>query len=494
MTALGPVLDALAGLEVLVVGDALLDEYLHGGGTRICREAPVPVVTVHDRRPVPGGAGNVAANVAALGAGLRLLSVVGDDAAGAVLIAALERAGVAVADVLVEPGRDTVAKRRVIAGEQMVMRFDEGEGGPLRASTRAALLDRLPALFTAANVVLVSDYGYGLLDDELIEALAVLQRTTPRVLIVDPRDVARYRDVGATAVKPNYDEVSALLTRAAAGGSADRASAVSDDCERLHDLTGAQVVVVTLDRDGAVVCERGVPPYRAWTRPVPHSRACGAGDSFMTAFGLALAAGGDVPLAAEVAQAAAEVVTGRDGTSTCSLDDLREHLAETTTRLEPPDELVERVAFHRRQGRRVVFTNGCFDLLHRGHIDLLNRAKGLGDVLVVGLNSDESMARLQGPDRPINRLEDRARVLAALSAVDHLVAFDETTATDLVSLLRPDVYVKGGDYTRVMLPEAPHVEAQGGTVHILPYLEDRTTLALISRIERESAEPLGLDQ
>jgi len=494
VTALRPVLDALAGLEVLVVGDALLDEYLHGGGTRICREAPVPVVTVHDRRPVPGGAGNVAANVAALGAGLRLLSVVGGDAAGAVLIAALERAGVAVADVLVEPGRDTVAKRRVIAGEQMVMRFDEGEGGPLRASTRAALLDRLPALFTAANVVLVSDYGYGLLDDELIEALAVLQRTTPRVLIVDPRDVARYRDVGATAVKPNYDEVSALLTRAAAGGSADRASAVSDDCERLHDLTGAQVVVVTLDRDGAVVCERGVPPYRAWTRPVPHSRACGAGDSFMTAFGLALAAGGDVPLAAEVAQAAAEVVTGRDGTSTCSLDDLREHLAETTTRLEPPDELAERVAFHRRQGRRVVFTNGCFDLLHRGHIDLLNRAKGLGDVLVVGLNSDESMARLQGPDRPINRLEDRARVLAALSAVDHLVAFDETTATDLVSLLRPDVYVKGGDYTRVMLPEAPHVEAQGGTVHILPYLEDRTTLALISRIERESAEPLGLDQ
>jgi D-beta-D-heptose 7-phosphate kinase/D-beta-D-heptose 1-phosphate adenosyltransferase len=262
--------------------------------------------------------------------------------------------------------------------------------------------------------------------------------------------------------------------------------------EQLHKATRAQVVAVTLDADGAVVCERGRPPYRTWTRPVPHSRACGAGDSYTSALALALAAGAGVPVAAEVAQAAAEVVTGRDGTSTCSLDDLREHLAETTTRLEAPDELAERVAFHRRQGRRIVFTNGCFDLLHRGHIDLLNRAKALGDVLVVGLNGDDSIAELHGPGRPIHRLEDRARVLAALSSVDHLVAFEETTATDLVALLRPDVYVKGGDYLHGMVPEAPHVEAYGGVVQILPYVEDRTTTALIQRIRREDAAADGV--
>ena len=488
MTALRPVFDALPGLEVLVVGDALLDEYLHGGGTRICREAPVPVVQVDQRRPRAGGAANVAANVAALTARARFLSVVGDDADGRALTAALQEAGVDVSDLLVEPGRTTIAKRRLVAGDQMVLRVDEGGPQPLQPATRAAVLDRLPALFAAADVVVVSDYGYGLLDDEVVVALARLQAADPRVLVVDARDVRRFRDVGATAVKPNSDEVRALLGPAPEGDT-DRAATVVAQCERLHAATGAPVVAVTLDRDGAVVCERGRPAYRTWTRPVPHSRACGAGDTFTSAFALALAAGGDTPVAAEMAQAAAHVVTRRDGTSTCSLDDLREHLAETTTRLLPTRDLAERVAFHRRQGRRIVFTNGCFDLLHRGHIDLLNRAKSLGDVLVVGLNSDESMRGLMGPDRPINRLEDRARVLAALSAVDHLVAFDEATATDLVALVRPDVYVKGGDYTEGMVPEAPHVEAHGGTVTILPYFEDRSTAALIERIRSEVVVP-----
>jgi D-beta-D-heptose 7-phosphate kinase/D-beta-D-heptose 1-phosphate adenosyltransferase len=484
VTALRPVLDALPGAAVLVVGDALLDDYLHGAGTRICREAPVPVVTVTERRPVPGGAGNVAANAAALGGRLRLLSVVGDDAAGGTLTDALVRAGVAGDDVLVEPGRSTVVKRRVMAGEQMLVRIDEGEPAPLQSATRAAVLERLPALFAAADVVVVSDYGYGLLDDEVVAALAALQRATPRVLVVDAREVGRYREVGATAVTPSFDEVRALLTPAAPG--ADRADRVVAECARLHDATGAALLAVTLDRDGAVVCERGRPAYRTWTRPVPHSRACGAGDSFTSALALALAAGADAPVAAELAQAAAQVVTGRDGTSTCSLDDLREHLAETTTRLAPVAALAERVAFHRRQGRRVVFTNGCFDLLHRGHIDLLNRAKALGDVLVVGINSDASMRELKGPERPINRLEDRAQVLAALSAVDHLVAFDAPTARELVELLQPDVYVKGGDYTADMVPEAPHVEAYGGRVLILPYLEDRSTTALIERIRGDA--------
>jgi D-beta-D-heptose 7-phosphate kinase/D-beta-D-heptose 1-phosphate adenosyltransferase len=483
VTALRPVLDALPGLDVLVVGDALLDEYLQGGGSGLCREAPVPVVAVEERVSLPGGAGNVAANVAALGARLRLLSVVGDDPDGRALTAALARAGVDTAEVLVEAGRRTVAKRRVVAGEQMVVRFDEGGPAPLRDQTRAQVLERLRALFPAADVVIVSDYAYGLLDDEVVAALAELQAADPRVLVVDARDVARFRAVAATAVKPNWDEVRALL---AGEPGEDRAAAVMAACAGLHDATGAQVLAVTLDRDGAVVCERGRPAYRTWTRPVPHSRACGAGDSFTSAFALALAAGADTPAAAELAQAAAQVVTGRDGTSTCSLDDLSEHLAETTTRLEPAASLAERVAFHKRQGRRVVFTNGCFDLLHRGHIDLLNRAKALGDVLVVGVNSDESMRALKGADRPINRLEDRARVLAALSAVDHLVAFEEPTAEDLVRRLRPDVYVKGGDYTEPMVPEAPHVEAYGGTVTILPYLEDRSTSALIARIRSES--------
>jgi D-beta-D-heptose 7-phosphate kinase / D-beta-D-heptose 1-phosphate adenosyltransferase len=487
-TVLDSVLDALPGTEALVVGDALLDEFLDGEGSGLCREAPVPVVTVAGRRCAPGGAGNVAANVAALGGRVSFLSVVGDDHAGGALAAALRRAGVPVDDVLVEAGRKTIAKRRVLAAGHLLLRVDEGGPAPLRPATERQALDRLAERFAAADVVIVSDYGYGLLTDRLVSALADLQRTTPRLLVVDARQVARYRDVGASAVTPNYAEIEQLLDAASLDG-ADRAAAVSAQGDRLHAITGAGILAVTLDRDGSVVLERGRQPYRTWARPAPHSRACGAGDSFTSAFALALAAAGDTTVAAELAQAAAAVVTARDGTSACSLDDLRAHLAATTTRLEPLDRLVEQVAFHRRQGRRIVLTNGCFDVLHRGHVDLLTRAKALGDVLVVGLNSDESMRRRGGPGRPINSLDDRARVLAALSAIDHLVAFDETTATELVTRLRPDVYVKGGDYTAAMVPEAPQVEACGGTVRILPYVEDRGTVALIERIRRGPVEP-----
>jgi D-beta-D-heptose 7-phosphate kinase/D-beta-D-heptose 1-phosphate adenosyltransferase len=491
MSPLNAVIDAFAGLRVLAVGDALLDEYLVGGDTRIAREAPVPQVGVDRREAVPGGAGNLAANLAALGADVRFLSVVGDDPDGAVLTGALRDAGVGTRDVLVEPGRVTIAKRRLVAGDQLLARFDEGRPAPLAEATRARVAERLPALFGAAQVVVVSDYAYGLLDDRLVAALADLQRGDPRVLVVDARTVARFRAVRPTAVKPNYDEVCRILDaepgargdRAAGDRAAgDRAAAVAAAGERLHAATGAQVVAVTLDRDGSVVCARGRPPYRTWARPVPHRRACGAGDSFTAALALALGAGGGTAAAAELAQAAATVVTGRDGTSVCSARDLRAHLASTSTQLVTLDDLAEQVAFHRRQGRRVVFTNGCFDLLHHGHVDLLNRAKALGDVLVVGVNSDAGIRQVHGPDRPLNPLAERARVLAALSAVDHLVAFDEATAVELVTRLRPDVYVKGGDYLRSMLPEVPHVEAYGGTVRILPYLEDRSTVELIARI------------
>ena len=486
MKALRPVLDAIPRLEVLVVGDVLLDEYLYGEPDRLCREAPVPVVTVRQRQAVPGGAGNAAANASALGAHVRVLSVVGDDAAGHVLTDALADGGVDVRAVVVDAARTTVAKRRLSAGDQMVARFDEGGAARLTETAKESLLARLAEMFAAADVVLVSDYGCGVLDDEVVAALARLQQADPRVLVVDAHDVAPYSGIGATALTPSYDEVRALLADAPHGG--DRAEAVLAQRDRLHEVTGAQVVAVTLDRDGAVVSERGRPPYRTWTRPAPTSRTCGAGDSFTAAFALALAVSGEASVAAEAAQAAAAVVSAREGTSVCSADDLREHLAGTTTKLEPVGRLAERISFQRRQGRRVVFTNGCFDLLHRGHVDLLNRAKALGDVLVVGLNSDESIRELKGPDRPINRLEDRARVLAALSPVDHVVAFDDPTAAGLIQVLQPDVYVKGGDYTPAMLPEAEHVEAYGGVVHILPYLEGRSTTSMIERIRDDNRD------
>lgn len=479
-------------LRVLVVGDAILDCYVRGTSDRLAREAPVPVVTVESTECAPGGAANLAANVRALGAQVDFLSVVGTDSDAEVLRATLDDAGVHSEHVVMDVSRRTVAKRRIVSGDQILVRFDEGSASPLSSEVEEEVLSRLDVLFPAADVVAVSDYGYGVLTDQVIQRLSELQRRHPRVLVVDPKSVARYSGMGATAIKPNYEAVQPLLG-SLASGHPSRADAVLAAAERLPDATGAHIVAVTLDQDGAVVCERNRPPYRTYSRPVASVRACGAGDSFTAGLALALGADADTPTAAEIASAAAAVVLARDGTSTCSAHDLREHLADVGARLEDAERLAQRLAFHKRQGRCVVFTNGCFDILHRGHVDLLNRAKALGDVLVVGLNSDDSIRRLKGSDRPVNRLEDRAQVLAALSCVDHLVAFDGETASDLLEVLRPDVYVKGGDYTQEMLPEAPVIARLGGAVRILPYLEDRSTSGIIARIRgehtREAAAP-----
>jgi D-beta-D-heptose 7-phosphate kinase/D-beta-D-heptose 1-phosphate adenosyltransferase len=360
------------------------------------------------------------------------------------------------------------------------MRLDDEEAGPPSGPTQDRLVDALRRLFGEADAVIVSDYGRGTVTDRVVDELALLQRRSHRVLVVDAHDITRFTAVGATAVKPNYSEARVLLHGPSA--EADRAQRVVADAGRLLSASGADVVAVTLDQDGAVVCERGQPPYRTWTRPARSVTACGAGDSYTAALACALAAGLPTPTAADLAQGAAELVAALDGTSVCTAEDLRLHLAVGTAVVMPPEDLAPIVSLHQRQGRRVVFTNGCFDLLHRGHVDLLRRAKRLGDVLVVGLNSDRSVAALKGPGRPVNALEDRAGVLAALGCVDHITAFDDPVASGVIDLLRPDVYVKGGDYTPAMLPEAAHVEAYGGAVQIMPYVQDRSTSSIIARI------------
>ena len=477
------VLDAARGLTVVVVGDLLLDEYLHGGAARVAREAPVPAVTVTRTEGVPGGAGNLAANLAALGAHVKVVGVVGDDEAGSTLRNALRNAAVDDSCVVTEPGRRTIVKRRLVADGQLIARFDEGDRTAPSPKILAEIGRHARRLERHADAVVVSDYGYGTVGEPVVRALALARRRGRGVLTVDAHDPAVFAALRPTAVTPSFSEIALLLPeRVRDVDGPARADAVREASALLHEATGADIVAVTLDRDGTVVCEQDRPPYRTWTRPVPHSRACGAGDSYTAGLTLALAAGASTTEAAELAQAAAAVVTGRDGTATCSADDLREHLSATSTPMMTAEALAERVTFHRRQGRRIVLTNGCFDLLHRGHVDRLNRAKALGDVLVVGLNTDAGVRALKGPGRPLTSLEDRAQVLAALSCVDHLVAFDEPTASRLVELLCPDVYVKGGDVVREAVPEAPLVEAYGGQVRILPHAQDRSTTAIVERI------------
>lgn len=477
-------IDACAGRRVTVVGDAILDVYIEGNIGRLCREAPLPVVDVHERKCIAGGAGNTAVNVHEMGGCVTFLSVVGDDWAGERLRMTLRDRGIATGGLIVETGRRTLAKHRLIGGEQILARFDEGCTGTIGVDAERRLLGMMRQSFAEADAMIVSDYGYGALTPRLIRLLAQLQRSTPRILVVDARHPAAYARVGATAVKPSYQEALRLLGGRYREDGRGRAEAIAAQGERVLNSTGAQIAAITLDADGAVIVERGRAPYRTYARPAQSSRSVGAGDTFVSALGLALAAGADAPEAAELASAAAAVVMGKDGTAACSALELRDFIAGGNKRVEDLPSLMTLAEFHRGQGRRIVFTNGCFDILHRGHVTLLNRAKGLGDVLVVGVNSDISVRRLKGPRRPINTLDDRVRILAALSYVDHIIAFDSDTADEIIETIRPDIFVKGGDYTRETLPEAGLVERLGGAVCILPYMADRSTTDIIERIRQ----------
>jgi D-beta-D-heptose 7-phosphate kinase/D-beta-D-heptose 1-phosphate adenosyltransferase len=483
--SLPSLVDRLGTLSALVLGESILDVYLRGRTTRLSREAPVPVVDLDERIDAPGGAANAAVNLASLGARVELLSVVGDDRAGARLRELLLAAGVGVDHLVVQPGRRTLVKRRLVSDGQMLARLDNGDGGLIGEPAQRQLLTALRELFGSRDAVLVSDYGYGMVAPPLLEALRALQAGAPRVLVADARRPAGLREIGATAAKPNYEEAVGLLGIGQLAGTNRRVEQLERQGERLRALLGAELVAVTLDSEGALLFEPGDgPPYRTYARERPSSLATGAGDTFASVLALALAAGADVPAAGELASAAAALVVSREGTAVCGADVLRQAVTGTRRQLAGVDELVAEVRVHREQGRRIVFTNGCFDILHHGHVAYLNRAKALGDVLVVGVNSDDSVRRLKGSDRPLNTLEDRVAVLGALSCIDHLVAFDDDTPAELLRAVRPDVFVKGGDYRPDTLPEAPLVTQLGGEVVLLPYLEDHSTSSVIQRIRQ----------
>lgn len=480
-TSLRQVVSAFAGARVVVIGDAILDRYLCGRSTRLSREAPVPVVDLDERVDAPGGAANAALNLAALGADVTLVAAIGADAEGEALQAAVRAGGVDDGGLVVAPERTTLAKHRLTAGTQLLLRFDQGSDGPLARDTQVALLDRLVVRLAQADAVVVSDYESGIRAEGMLRALAGLRdKIGPQVWTVDARSPAAWRSLKPTAVKPNYAEAARLL--GLPEHAVGRADAVTAHGERLLELTGATIAAVTLDSDGAVVFERAQPAYRTYAVPTDVARATGCGDTYTAALTLALAAGAGTVAAAELASAAAGVVVRKPGTSACSAAELAEDDPTTVKRVPSAATLTGIIRSHRLGGRRIVFTNGCFDILHRGHVTYLSRAKALGDVLVVAVNGDDSVRRLKGDSRPVNPLEDRLAVLAALSCVDHVVAFDADSPVELLRAARPDVYVKGGDYTRETLPEAPLVESLGGTVSFLDYLADRSTSGIIARI------------
>lgn len=474
---------ARTGGPIAVLGDLILDRWWSGPAERMSREAPAPVVRVTERVDVPGGAANTAMNLAALGAQVRLVGVVGDDDAGVRLLALLTAAGVDVGHAVSLRGFATTAKARVVGGGQLVARVDEGDRPD--AAARERVLEAALRATEDAAAELLCDYGAGALADGVRDGL-VLRGRRPRVTAVDAHDAAPWAPLAPTVITPNAGE-TALLLGAPLGSGPERADTVEARAAELLAASGAEGVVVTLDRDGTVVLAAGAEPARTTARPAPDFLANGAGDTFAAALTLALSTGETLQDAARFAQAAADVVVQERGTTVCTAAALRASLTDGAPLLDA-DALVARLAGDRAAGRRIVFTNGIFDVLHPGHTAYLRQAKRLGDVLVVALNDDESVRRLKGAGRPINRAPDRAALVGELACVDYVTVFGSDTPIPLLERIRPDVYVKGGDYTAAMLQEAGVVEAHGGSVVIADYVSPHSTSAIIARTRALAAE------
>jgi D-beta-D-heptose 7-phosphate kinase / D-beta-D-heptose 1-phosphate adenosyltransferase len=467
--------------RVVVVGDAILDRWWGGRSRRLSREAPAPVVELRDAVDAPGGAANTAANLAALGARAELVTAIGTDGAGEALLAALSAAGVDTRGVMRRPGRRTVSKTRIVADDQVLARVDDlgdhddaGDPGTVRALDEALI-----AALGDADALVVSDYGAPELPAVVADAIAVAGR--PRQVVVDAHDLTRWRSLSPDVVVPNAEEAARLLGRSLGEGR-ERRHAAGEASADLLGAAGATAVIVTLDRDGAVLLRVGAPPVLTSAHPVSERFASGAGDTFAAAIAAAVSVGVPLETAIRLAQGAADVALAHEGTSVCRGDELIRRLAHPPAALLDADALRERIEHHRRDGLRVVFTNGCFDVLHVGHTTYLQQARDLGDLLVVGVNGDDSVRRLKGPERPLNTAVDRAGLLAALEWVDYVTVFDDDTPIALIEGLRPDVYVKGGDYSPEMLAETPVVEAYGGEVHVVDYVPDHSTTLLVDRI------------
>jgi len=465
--------------QVLVVGDLMLDKYVWDEVERISPEAPVPVLRTNRHSEQPGGAANVAMNLAGLGARVTVMGFGGGDDDQFALEGLLHDAGVQ-CSIVACPGSPTTSKLRVLAGHQQLLRMDcEATLGCSFAATEE-LVGRVMAALPEAAVVVLSDYAKGVLSERVCGTIIARARAAHIPVVVDPKglDFTRYR--GATAICPNAKELAAVT-----GESASDLTRLLGAGQNMTATLGLEYMLVTLGEKGIAILR---PDSRVHVPAAARQvyDVSGAGDTVVAVIAAALASAVEIESAARLANIAAGIVIGKVGTVPIQHGELLGVLAKE---LQPGSDekvmllegLSGRVAGWRSRGLQVVFTNGCFDLLHIGHIALLEQARRAGDRLIVAVNSDRSVKKLKGPDRPLVREQDRAKILAALAAVDAVVVFDESTPLRLIEAVRPDVLVKGGDYCEDEVVGAAEVRGWGGRVELVPLVTGCSTTSLIER-------------
>jgi D-beta-D-heptose 7-phosphate kinase/D-beta-D-heptose 1-phosphate adenosyltransferase len=476
---------AIAGFSdvtVLVVGDLILDRFVNGVIERISPEAPIPVLHGRGETLAVGGAGNVVSNIVSLGGSAVCLSVLGDDSAGGNVVRMLAELGVDGGGISRTSGRMTSSKSRFSALNQQVLRFDEEEVRALTSAERAVLIEHFRAALDRVDVVVLSDYGKGVLLDGVAAELISICREANKPVLADPkgRDYGRY--AGATAITPNRKELGEAVGRAVF--SDEEIVAAARELVAAHDLG---FVVATRSEKGISVIDSS-DAHHISTQAREVFDVSGAGDTVIASFALALAAGADRVAAASIANAAAGVVVGKRGTATLTADELSGALLRSHGPTAHKDAILDTaaamrmVAAWRREGLSVGFTNGCFDILHAGHVSLLHAARAQCDRLVLGLNSDASVRRLKGEGRPVNDEHDRACVLAALASVDAVIVFEEDTPLKLIAALKPDILVKGADYTVDQVVGADLVQQAGGRVVLIDLVAGKSTTGTIGKL------------
>lgn len=468
-------LERAHGQTVACVGDLMLDRYVHGDVSRISPEAPIPVLRARRTVAMPGGVGNVARNVAALGGTARLGGVVGQDPAGAeltALVAAEDR----IEDFIARIGpAGTIVKTRYVSGGQQLMRLDEEE-------TLVGAFER-DDVFSGTSAILLSDYAKGVVSDRLIRSAVWQAQNAGIPIIVDPkgRDFARYGAVDV--IKPNASELAGA-TGLPVGTDTEIEAALG----ALLAATTAKAIVVTRAGKGMSLMRRGEPVQHFPGRAREVFDVSGAGDTGLAALGLALGAGASLEQAVQLAILASGVVVGKSGTAVVTPAELiaaevSQHAGAALAKVTALDDLVAEVEAWRRQGLKIGFTNGCFDILHRGHVAYLAQARSWCDRLVVALNTDASVRGLKGEGRPVNDLDSRAVVIGGLASVDRVTAFDDPTPIRLIERLRPDVLIKGADYTREGVVGGDLVESWGGEVRLAAFTDGHSTTGTIAKMQ-----------
>jgi D-beta-D-heptose 7-phosphate kinase/D-beta-D-heptose 1-phosphate adenosyltransferase len=472
----------LAMAKVLCVGDLMLDRFVYGSVERVSPEAPIPVVSVERELAMLGGAGNVVRNLVALGAETCFISVIGDDPAGREVIQLVGAEPRIEPHLLIEPKRRTTIKTRFVAGSQQLLRADRETIAPIGAPIAAQLLQRAEEALRDHGVMILSDYGKGVLSPQAIETLITAARATGVKVVVDPkgRDYARY--AGATLLTPNRRELMDAVGLPT--GTDDEVVAAA---RALLERCAIDAVVVTRSQDGMSLIERGGRVEHLTARAQQVYDVSGAGDTVVATLAAALSGGVALPDACRLANVAAGIVVGKRGTAVTEADEIvtalqTEDLAQGESKVLSLHAALDQITAWRVKGLRIGFTNGCFDLLHPGHISLLAQARAQCDRLVVGLNSDASVKRLKGATRPVQAETARAVVLASLSHVDAVVIFPEDTPLALIETIRPDVLVKGADYTLDEVVGGDVVQGYGGRVHLAKLAPGHSTTQTIARI------------